>query len=365
MGTVFCNKKLPKLTYSQKLVQMDLGLLKFCVISVALSLIFHAIYVFSKRGIQDVPNNRSLHSEITKKSGGMVFVPLFLALLIFWTLPSESRIFSILYGCLFFGILGFIDDIYHLSPNVRLFLEFCFSFVWTYFFSPSIVLFGFPISNLWISTFIVGFLLVFVVNLVNFMDGLDLYLIGTFQISVLFWIPIFSLEFLPGKEGFLVILLLLVSLSGFAFFNFPKAKLFMGDSGSLAMGFLFICLPLVYSSSNSSSFELTRLFFLFPVFWIDGILTIIIRAFQKQHILSAHRQHLYQLLTETKLGKPGTCLVVILSNAPALLFLAFPSFFFPSVKITYEEILVSSVFAYTILYTVVRTVLFQKRKNLA
>jgi UDP-N-acetylmuramyl pentapeptide phosphotransferase/UDP-N-acetylglucosamine-1-phosphate transferase len=118
---------------------------------------------FGRLGIKDIPNERSLHTEITKKSGGMVFIPLFLVSALFWiylhpdSFPATAQEKLLLLGSLFFCLLGFLDDIYHLSPNIRLLLEFSVSFVIIYFLSPTITLFGHMINDTATIIFMMGF----------------------------------------------------------------------------------------------------------------------------------------------------------------------------------------------------------------
>ncbi len=342
-----------------------------------LSLVLHSLYVHARLGIRDIPNARSLHTEITKKSGGLVFIPMFLLLLLLWEyqplssllasvhLPAHSSlILFLIYGSLFFCMLGFLDDVYSLSPNVRLLLEFSFSFLWIYFLAPNIHIFGLTFLNPWLNLLVMGFFIVFIVNLVNFMDGLDSYLIGTIFISLLFWIPNFH-QFLPGSTYFFIILLLLVSIFGFSFYNFPKAKLFMGDSGSLGLGFFLIALPLLASKENSESFEVMKLFLLFPVFWIDGLLTLVIRSFQDKHVFSAHKEHLYQILTTTKLGKSGTCLVVCLANLPAYITYTLFSLKLIQFEVSSDQLILLIALIYAGFYSFLRFAIYQSRKNLA
>jgi UDP-N-acetylmuramyl pentapeptide phosphotransferase/UDP-N-acetylglucosamine-1-phosphate transferase len=337
----------------------------------SISLIFHAGYVFGSLGVKDIPNERSLHTEITKKSGGMVFIPLFLLFVLVWQYLHPSvdtnswNLRLMIYGTLFFCILGLVDDLYQLSPNVRLLLEFSFAFGWVYFLAPNLSLFGHNISNPILVVIVLGFMIVSLVNLVNFMDGLDLYLVGTIFLGSLFWIPIYSPAFLPSGDFFYALVLFFISLSGFAFFNFPRAKLFMGDSGSLAIGFILISLPLLSVQKSEVPFELIELFYLFPLFWIDGIITIAIRSYFKKHIFSAHREHLYQILTESKLGKAGTCMVVCLANLPALILYSSAKMKLITIDLKSNWLTIFTVLTYVVFYSFIRFVLFRMRKNLA
>ncbi|PJZ46662.1 sugar phosphotransferase [Leptospira brenneri] len=294
----------------------------FAILAV-LSLILHTFYVYSRFGVKDVPNERSLHDVVTKKSGGMFFIPIFLLSVIgflffpngdnFLPLPEGSSVRTDLYlllaGVLLFCILGFVDDLYHLSPKLRLFLELTLVAVFLVFVDPEVqwifgITFVKPLEILLLTIFIV-----FAVNLVNFMDGMDWYLVTTLFLSY-FSLSLVSPHFYAMDHlGYRLYLILFVSMFGFVFYNFPRAKLFMGDSGSLALGFLVMVLPLFvgkWEKPNSEVWDITSFFYLFPYFWLDGIFILIKRFFQKKHLFSAHREHLYQRITETKLGKIGS-----------------------------------------------------------
>ncbi|TGN19051.1 sugar phosphotransferase [Leptospira idonii] len=380
MGTDFCNKKLPKPPESQILAEMDPFFLLVCISPAILSLIFHGFYVHSRIGVKDVPNERSLHTEVTKKSGGMIFLPLFLVFLLGIAYLGENGRFGfeahtanlryllpyLLSGVLAFGCIGFLDDLYSLSPKIRLFLEAGFLGFWTFFLSPNLSLFEIQIPYLWVAVVLLTFLGVFMINLVNFMDGLDLYLIGTVFYSSLFWWTIYSGQFAFGGTLFFVTVCLFQAAAGFVYYNFPKAKLFMGDSGSLGLGFLLISLPVLGTKPETTNFELASFFYLFPIFWIDGIITILIRSYEKKHIFQAHREHLYQYLTETKLGKKWTCFWMTLANLPAgicyFYFIDLPG---KSTFLSKNQLLILLILGYTVVYIVLRIVVTARRKNLA
>ncbi|MCW7494405.1 sugar phosphotransferase [Leptospira sp. 2 VSF19] len=302
----------------------------FAILAI-LSLILHSFYVYSRFGVKDVPNERSLHNVITKKSGGMFFIPLFLISVLFlffypqtgdlFPLPeNESQkkdIYLLLAGIFTFSIIGFIDDLYHLSPKLRLFLEFSLVAVFLIGTSPLLTYFGFDLPSILLQVFILTIVIVFAVNLVNFMDGMDWYLVTTLFLSYFSLVTVAPDFYSIGNTGYSFYGILFLSMFGFIFYNFPRAKLFMGDSGSLALGFFVMALPLFvgkWETQKSGVWDITDYFYLFPYFWLDGIFTLIKRFFQKKHIFSAHREHLFQRITETKLGKIGSLCIFSLLN---------------------------------------------------
>lgn len=296
-----------------------------------LSLILHSFYVHSRFGVKDVPNERSLHDAVTKKSGGMFFIPVFLVS-VFYLLFSQTEanslvfpkeqnqrigIYLLLAGVLIFCILGFVDDLYHLSPKLRLFLELSFVAVFLVWTNPEITFFGVISLPKSVQIFALTVFLVFAVNLVNFMDGMDWYLVTTLFLSYFSLASVAPQFYAIGHFGYSLYLILMISMFGFIYYNFPKAKLFMGDSGSLSLGFFVLALPLFvgkWENSNSNVWDVTNYFYLFPYFWLDGIFILIKRFFQKKHLFSAHREHLYQRITETKFGKIGSLVIFSFLN---------------------------------------------------
>ncbi|MCT8333478.1 sugar phosphotransferase [Leptospira sp. 85282-16] len=302
----------------------------FAILAI-LSLILHSFYVYSRFGVKDVPNERSLHNVITKKSGGMFFIPLFLLSVISlffcpqtreaFSLPEDwvpkKDIYLLLVGVFIFSIIGFLDDLYHLSPKLRLFLELTTVAVFLVWINPVVSYFGAVFLTNSLQVAVLTIFLVFAVNLVNFMDGMDWYLVTTLFLSY-FSLVLTAPDFYSiGNSGYSLYGILFLSMFGFIFYNFPRAKLFMGDSGSLALGFFVMALPLFvgkWGTEKSEIWDITYYFYLFPYFWLDGIFTLIKRFFQKKHLFSAHREHLFQRITETKFGKVGSLCIFSLLN---------------------------------------------------
>lgn len=296
-----------------------------------ISLILHTFYVYSHFGVKDVPNERSLHDVITKKSGGMFFIPLFLLVslsLLFFPNPDflifskvdplqKFDIYLLLAGVSIFCILGFVDDLYHLSPKLRLFLELSVVALFLILINPEITYFGMNTIPKPLQVMVLTVFLVFAVNLVNFMDGMDWYLVTTLFLSFFSLVLVTPQFYGNGHLGFIFYTILFVTMFGFIFYNFPRAKLFMGDSGSLALGFFVMALPLFvgkWGETKSPVWDVTYYFYLFPYFWLDGIFVLLKRFFQKKHLFQAHREHLYQRITETKLGKIGSLVIFFILN---------------------------------------------------
>lgn len=256
----------------------------YWIVPALISFVFCGIYSISRKGIFDTPNERSLHEQITKKGGGVfVMATSFLCFSLF-SIEVPKPLYAVF---LFLGI-GLWDDWKNVSFSLRLFLETILIGILIVWMQPNLSILGFS-PNPWILIPITVVTIVFLINLVNFMDGMDTYS-GFHFFYFALAIPCFSSEsFFFGEKDFPLLMIFLSSVSGFLFWNFPKAKLFLGDSGSLSIGFLFAILPLL-----APKFDLCFYFYLFPVYLVDGFWTIVLRLVQKKNIFEAHREHLYQ-----------------------------------------------------------------------
>lgn len=263
--------------------------MKFIIVLIILFLVellyFKIAYKFN---IIDKPNERSSHSQITLRGGGIIFY--FGAFLFFIWSGFQFPWFFL--GLTLMTIISFLDDVFTLSNKLRLIIHFSSVLLMAY----ELNLFSLPWYILVISfIFIVG-----VINAYNFMDGIN-GITASYSLAVVSLLMIVNqkIEFINND-------LLSFSLLGilvFAFFNFrTKAKAFAGDVGSVAIAFilLFALGSLIFQTGN-----LVYVLFL-VIYGIDAIWTIIRRLTKKENIFEAHRSHLYQYLgNEAKVNKLG------------------------------------------------------------
>ncbi|BCG23490.1 glycosyltransferase WbpL [Pseudomonas tohonis] len=247
------------------------------------------------RSIIDIPNARSSHSTPTPRGGGVAIVLSFLLALPVFTLilgASWGVTIALLGAGALVAMVGFLDDHGHVPARWRLLLHFgaaIWALVWLRGL-PSVQLFGALVDLGWIGHVLAAFYLVWVLNLYNFMDGID-GIAGVEVITVcmggalLYW--------LKGHSDLAVFPLLLVAASaGFLYWNFPPAKIFMGDAGS---GFLGITLGIL--SIQAATFDAAWLWawlILLGVFIVDATYTLLRRLLRGDKVYEAHRSHAYQ-----------------------------------------------------------------------
>lgn len=244
----------------------------------------------------DVPNQRSSHTVPTPRGGGLAIVVSFLALICFpGSTASLSR--SVLIGLAGAGfwvaLVGFLDDRGHIPARWRLlahFLGAAWALAWLGGLPPVPIL-GYWLDSGWLGNVLAAVYLVWLLNLYNFMDGID-GIAGIEAITVCLGAA--GLAWLSGADSlsWLLPLLLASAVFGFLCWNFPVARIFMGDAGS---GFLGLVLGIL---SLQAAWEVPRLFWawliLLGVFIVDATLTLLRRLVRGEKLYQAHRSHGYQ-----------------------------------------------------------------------
>lgn len=243
----------------------------------------------------DIPNSRSSHTIPTPRGGGVAFVVCFLLAL--FLLRIQNQLTSNL--CLIFlgpglvvALLGFLDDKYHLPAMYRLMGHFAMAALAVLLLDnfADMPFFSSHPGWLWASQSLAVLYLVWVLNLFNFMDGIDgLAAAETICIGVGGSV----LYFLQGDTALLVVpLVLAAAVGGFLIWNFPPARIFMGDAGSGFLGFAVGVLSLQAAIYQQQLFWCW--FILGGVFFTDATLTLIQRGLRGSKLLEAHRSHAYQ-----------------------------------------------------------------------
>ena len=238
-----------------------------------------------KYKIIDKPNERSSHSKITVRGGGIIFS---LAIIIFFFFNNYQYPYFIL-GVLLLSIISFLDDIYTLSSKIR----FPFQFLGVLLTLYQIGINFLPISSsfLFITMFVLG---VGMVNMFNFMDGIN-GITGIYSLSVLsgYFMVNYQVKHLDQD----LIIYAGISLLVFGFYNFRKKALFFaGDIGSITLGILvfFLGLSLAYKLSAPV------LIMIIMVYGADAGCTLLYRKFYtNESIFDPHRHHIYQKLVDT------------------------------------------------------------------
>ena len=248
------------------------------------------------RNLLDVPNDRSSHMLPTPRGGGMSIVLSFLGCLFLLRVAGEleSSVFVAVLGAgAWISLVGFLDDHGHILARWRLLAHFVgagWALAWLGGLPP-LPVFGLTLNLGWMGQLLAAVYLVWLLNLYNFMDGID-GIAGIEAVTVCLGGALVHVVAVPEDTGWVLPVLLFSAVTGFLFWNFPKARIFMGDAGS---GFLGLMMGVFSIHAASSAPDLFWCWIiLLGVFIVDATVTLIRRALLGKKIYEAHRSHAYQ-----------------------------------------------------------------------
>jgi len=287
-------------------------------------------------GIIDKPNKRSSHLLPTIRGGGIVFV---LALL-FWAFLNITLYPWFIAGALLIAIVSLVDDVRSLSASIRFFVH----LVSIIFLGIQVELFAQPA---WIF-FPVIVVAIGAINAFNFMDGIN-GITGIYGLVNLLTFLFINHEIIHFIDDSLL-QYVLMSILVFLFYNFRKQALcFAGDVGSVSLAFIqvFLLMQLIFSTQQFAWI------FIFLVFGVDSVVTILYRLKKCENIFNPHRSHLYQYFSN-EMGQShlivssgygllqlaiNAILVVLLPNAFVGLVLLFAAFITVLYVVIREQVL--------------------------
>lgn len=259
--------------------------------------------------ILDHPNERSLHDRPTPRGGGVAILAAIIAcetvqIVLFY----DGHVMVIAASMLVVAAVAFLDDHYFIPPVYRLMAQTAAALIILYG--------GFVMENLeipgvaWHWPYAAGALfsvlfIVWMINLYNFMDGMDGFAGG---MAVSGFGAFAAMGWIAGHELFLAVNLIIACASaGFLVFNFPPARIFMGDIGSSTLGLLAAALSLWGVKDGVFPFWIAVL--VFSPFIVDASVTLLRRLWRREKIWLAHKTHYYQKLVQAGWGHRNTVLL--------------------------------------------------------
>jgi Fuc2NAc and GlcNAc transferase len=265
-----------------------------------------------KKGMMDIPNFRSSHTTPIPRGGGLAIVVTFLSgVAAFVALGQIGMVAAVSIGGAgaIAGTIGYIDDHRHVDARWRLLAHFCaaiWALAWLGGLPPLGV--GDTTVNLgWLGHILAAIYLVWMLNLYNFMDGID-GIAGLQGVTVGLGVTTLHLMHTPANAPWHLPALLALATLGFLIWNWPPAKIFMGDVGSGFLGLMVGVMSIQDAWLGPQWLWIWLI--LLAVFVVDATVTLLRRACNREKIYEAHRSHAYQIAAR-KIGahKPVTLIV--------------------------------------------------------
>lgn len=243
------------------------------------------------------PNARSSHREPTPQGGGIAVIGAMAVVLAGAALAAPHlfdqplRVAVLFAAAIGLSVVGAIDDIRPMEALPRLALQAIAGLVVVFILPAEIQIL--PFLPVWLERSLILIGILWFVNLVNFMDGIDWITVAEVVPVTAALAAISALGGLPS-DGMVVALALFGAIIGFAPFNRPVAKLFLGDVGSLPIGLLLAWLLTLLAGNG---FIIAAI--LLPLYYIaDATITLLRRTVGRESIMQAHRSHFYQRATD-------------------------------------------------------------------
>ena len=266
----------------------------------------------SRLHLLDHPNERSLHTQAVPRSGGVAIVGGLVAggavSWLFSPYPPSLELGLVLIAILLVAAVSFLDDHMEINPGLRLLAHTLAAALLlgaglrlNPIALPSLIL----ILPSWLAILLSIFFIIWMINLYNFMDGMDgfaggMAVIGFTSFAILGW--------QAGNTAFTQISLLIAgAAAGFLWFNFPPARIFMGDTGSSVLGLLAAALSLW--GNRDGLFPLWMAVLIFSPFIFDATVTLLRRMLRGEKIWLPHKTHYYQRLVQLGWGHRKTVLL--------------------------------------------------------
>ena len=282
------------------------ALLPYALLAFAISVVLYPLVrLLSKKGrCLDVPDERKIHTSPVPRIGGlMIFISFIITALIYKKTNPQLAVLHKYFSELGFilsasaaFLLGFIDDLFGVKALKKLVIQFAIGL--TIAFSGLIIdnvsvlglqihfgLFSYALTALWV---------VSLINAVNLMDGMDGLASGIMIISLIFTFCISILEgnyFVTALSGILI-----GSILGFYIFNFPKAKIFMGDGGSYFLGCMYAMIAMMGMKKTSMAIMMAIPLVLLLIPIADVIYITVRRTKRHQGIFHADKNHIHHRL---------------------------------------------------------------------
>lgn len=299
------------------------------------------IAILPKFGMVDAPSNRRAHSKITPRGGGIAFALVFASLLplaenYFFAKVEYSRMMLQVFVPI--TLVSFWDDISHVFIPIRFAVQaLCAVLAVMWLIHPHTVIHEMPI---YVDLAISSFALLAFLNVYNFLDGIDgITFSQTAHLSTnIILLCLIEYSIVPYADMLIIMNTIILGWAlGFGYFNWQPAKIFLGDAGSIGIGFVLGICILTVASGSLKLFAACLISALYYV--ADGSITILIRIVKGEKFWEPHLQHFFQKAVRKGYSHKKVVKRIILCNF-LLMLCSVASLFYPLVSIVFAAIIV-------------------------
>ena len=272
-----------------------------------------AIKIAPKIGALDIPkDDRRMHSKAMPRFGGIaIYLGTIIPMLIF--MPIDTKLLGVIAGGTLIFLVGVYDDLRGMPAKVKLLGQIaCAIIIFT--FSVKISFVGNPFGDgyfyfpWWLSLIITVGWIVGITNTVNLIDGLDGLAAG---IALIASVSISYTAYLSDRPDISLLTLAIAgSCLGFLKYNFNPAKIFMGDAGSLFLGFMLAAVSVISPLKGATVIATVVPMFVLALPIFDTVFAILRRLINKRPIMEADKGHLHHRLMAVGLGQKRTVLTL-------------------------------------------------------
>ncbi|NLA41655.1 MAG: glycosyltransferase family 4 protein [Smithella sp.] len=245
----------------------------------------------------DIPNERSSHTAPTPRGGGVGILAAFIAAGLTLRIPT-----TFLFAAVFVSAVSFYGDYFRLSVKFRFLAQLLAALVFLFPVLPVLSAhydastFGFSLFFFFLILLLVVVFMIGTANFYNFMDGINgiaglsgAIAFGLLGAYTLYYVPLYGYR----EQMSLLSVCIALACLGYLPFNLPRARVFMGDVGSILLGFVFAAMVVTLARNYGEMLCFAAL--LFP-FYADELTTMAVRLQDRENLVQSHRRHLYQLL---------------------------------------------------------------------
>ncbi len=265
-------------------------------------------------GAIDIPNKRSAHTKPTPLLGGIgIFLSFLLGYMFFG--EENTLMLSVLMASFLILLLGIFDDIRPIKAKYKIIIHIIVASIVVFYGGLKLThfdIFGYTFYFQEISPYLTILIIVGIINAINLIDGLDGLCAG---ISSIYFLTIGIIAVILNKLGGLDIILSFIMLGstlGFLVYNFPPAKIFMGDTGSTFLGLMISVIMLLgFKTVTLTSLVVPLVLLILPI--TDTLLAIIRRAIHKKNIGEPDKEHIHHQLLK-KLSTRKTIITIYIIN---------------------------------------------------